>query len=100
MDASKRNKNAGNNSSYDKLGMSAKSIARKKKYDTEYQKSPARKKYRAELNAANRKAGTYGNSDHKDMSHTKSGKLVSESQKSNRARNGQGGKSTKKLLSG
>jgi hypothetical protein len=48
------------------------------------------------LNAANRKAGTYGNGDGKDMSHKKDGKLVLEKAKTNRARNGANGKSTKK----
>jgi hypothetical protein len=52
-----------------------------------YQSTEKRKKYRAALNKANRKAGTYGNKDGKDMSHTKSGKLVKESQSKNRARN-------------
>ena len=63
--------------------------ARKKKkdYDTEYHKSKERKKYRAKLNKANRKAKTYGNKDEKDMSHTKKGKLVKEKQSKNRARN-------------
>jgi len=61
-----------------------------------YQSSPSRIKYRTELNQANRDAGTYGNSDGKDMSHSKSGKLVKEAQSKNRARNGKNGKSTKK----
>jgi hypothetical protein len=52
-----------------------------------YQSTEKRKKYRAALNKANRKAGTYGNGDKKDMSHTKSGKLVKEKQSKNRARN-------------
>lgn len=52
-----------------------------------YQSTEKRKKYRAALNKANRKAGTYGNGDKKDMSHTKSGKLVKEAQSKNRARN-------------
>lgn len=60
-----------------------------------YQSSPERKKYRAELNKANRDAGSYGNGDKKDMSHTKSGKLVKESQSKNRARNGKKGSSLK-----
>jgi len=69
--------------------------AREKKnaYNKEYHSTDKRKSYRASLNRANRKAGTYGNGDGKDMSHTKSGKLVKESQSSNRARNGQGKKS-------
>lgn len=72
--------------------------ARKKKneYNKKYHSSEKRKKYRASLNRANKKAGTYGNGDGKDMSHTKSGSLTKESQSKNRARNGKGGKSTKK----
>jgi hypothetical protein len=72
--------------------------ARKKKneYNTEYHATDERKKYRAGLNKANKDAGTYGNLDHKDRSHTKSGKLVSEKQSSNRARNGKNGKSSRK----
>jgi hypothetical protein len=52
-----------------------------------YQSTEKRKKYRAALNKANRKAGTYGNGDNKDMSHTKSGKVVKEKQSKYRARN-------------
>jgi hypothetical protein len=72
--------------------------ARKKKnaYNTAYHATPERKKYRVKLNKANRKAGTYGNGDGKDMSHTKSGKLVKESQSTNRARNAKDGRSSKK----
>lgn len=74
------------------------SEARKKKneYNTEYHATPERKKYRAGLNKANKDAGTYGNKDGKDKSHTKLGKLVSEKQSSNRARNGKNGKSSRK----
>jgi len=72
--------------------------ARKKKneYNKEYHSSPSRIKYREELNAANRKSGTYGNGDGKDKSHTKSGKLVSEKASTNRARNGKGNKPKRK----
>jgi hypothetical protein len=66
---------------------SNKATGRDYSYDKEYQSSPERKKYRVGLNKANRKAGTYGNKDGKDMSHTKSGKLVKEAQSKNRARN-------------
>ena len=69
---------------------------KKSKYDTAYGKSAKRRKYRSALNKANRKAGTYGNGDGKDMSHTKSGRLVKEPASKNRARNGANGKSTKK----
>jgi hypothetical protein len=66
---------------------SNKATGRDYSYDKEYQSSPERKRYRAELNKANRKSGTYGNKDGMDKSHTKSGKMVSESQSKNRARN-------------
>lgn len=56
-------------------------------YDKKYQKSKKRKKYRAELNKANRRAGTYGNGDEKDMSHCKCGGMTKEKASSNRARN-------------
>lgn len=54
--------------------------------DKEYQASAERKKYRAELNAYNRKHGTYGNGDGKDASHK--GGVISgfESASKNRAR--------------
>lgn len=52
-----------------------------------YQSTEKRKKYRAALNKANRKAGTYGNKDGKDMSHDSCGNVKKESQSKNRARN-------------
>jgi hypothetical protein len=74
------------------------SDSRKKKneYNKEYHATPERKKYRVRLNKANRDAGSYGNKDGNDMSHTKNGNLVKESQSSNRSRNGRNGSSTKK----
>jgi len=87
---------AGNHPSYLKLKWSPSSIARKKAYDKKYASSESQKNYRVELNKANRKAGTYGNKDKKDMSHKKNGKMGLESQSTNRGRNGQNGKSTKK----
>jgi len=91
-----KNKLAGKHPSYDKLGMSEDRKKKKLAYDKKYQATEKRKKYRAELNRANKKAGTYGNGDGLDMSHTKSGKIVKEKAKTNRARNGQNSKSTKK----
>ena len=63
--------------------------ARKKrlKYQKEYDRSALQIKKRVELNRENRKRGTYGNGDKKDVSHTKSGKTILESQSKNRARN-------------
>ena len=91
-----RNKLAGKHPSYDKLGMSEERKKKKLAYDRKYQATEKRKNYRAELNKANRDAGTYGNGDGLDMSHTKSGKLVKEKPKTNRGRNGSNGKSSKK----
>lgn len=74
-------------------------VARKKrqKAQAEINKKPEQVKYRVELNKANRKAGTYGNGDGIDMSHTKKDTLVKEKASTNRARNGHGkNKSTKK----
>lgn len=69
---------------------------KKNQYNKEYHSTEKRKDYRADLNKANRKAGTYGNGDGKDMSHTSNGKLVRESQSANRARNGKGNNKKKK----
>lgn len=69
---------------------------KKNQYNKEYHSSSERRKYRADLNKANRKAGTYGNGDNKDMSHTNGGGLVRESQSANRARNGRGNNKKKK----
>lgn len=66
---------------------------KKQEYQKEYNKKKSQVKKRVELNRANRKAGTYGNKDGLDMSHTKKGKLVKEEQSKNRARQGKGGKS-------
>lgn len=91
-----RNKNAGEHPSYDKLNMSEDRKKKKLAYDKKYQATEKRKNYRVDLNQANRKAGTYGNGDNLDMSHTKAGSMVAENMMSNRARNGRNGKSTKK----
>lgn len=64
-----------------------KAYEKKKKYDKEYHSTEERKKYRAFLNKKNRQAGTYGNGDDLDASHTKSGRIVWEKQAVNRARN-------------
>jgi hypothetical protein len=65
--------------------------ARKKKneYQKRFNKKPSAVKKRVEANRANRKAGTYGNGDGLDYSHT-TGKM--ESQSKNRGRKGEGGR--------
>lgn len=93
---SKKNKLAGKHPSYEKLNWSEETIRKKKAYDKEYASSEEQKNRRVELNKENRKRKTYGNGDGKDVSHTKTGRLVLEKASTNRARNGQNGKSTKK----
>ena len=63
--------------------------ARKKRLaqQARYQKKPSVVKKRVELNRENRKRGTYGNGDGKDVSHCKGGGTVLEKASSNRARN-------------
>jgi hypothetical protein len=93
---SKRNSLAGKHPSYDKRNWSEETKKKKLAYDKEYSSTEESKKRRVELNKENRKRGTYGNGDGKDMSHTKSGRMVLEKASTNRARNGHNGKSTKK----
>lgn len=63
--------------------------ARKKRLaqQARYQKKPSVVKKRVELNKENRRRGTYGNGDGKDVSHCKGGGTVLEKASSNRARN-------------
>jgi hypothetical protein len=91
---SKRNKLAGSHPSYDKLNMSEERRKKKLAYDKKYSATEDRKNYRVKLNKANKSMGKKG--DGKDVSHNSNGKLTLEASKSNRARNGQNGKSTKK----
>lgn len=91
-----RNSNAGKSTGTSKsakhYASNPSSKAKKAAYDKKYHSSEERKKYRSELNSANKKAGTYGKMTAmgKDRSHTKGGKLVSENRSTNRARNGSG----------
>ena len=62
--------------------------AKKNAYNKEYHATTERKNYREELNKVNRANKGYG--DGKDLSHTRSGKLIKEARSSNRARNGKG----------
>jgi hypothetical protein len=72
-----------------------KAAAKKNAAQKKRNATPKNKEYRASLNAERRRRGVYGKAG-ADMSHTKSGKLVAESPKKNRARNGANGKSTRK----
>lgn len=64
-----------------------KARAKKKAYDSKFQKSPDQVRKRVECNRFNRKNGTYGNGDKMDCSH-KGGNLIRERQSTNRARGG------------
>ena len=63
--------------------------ARKKRleYQKRYNKQKKQIKKRSLLNKENRKRGTYGNGDKKDVSHRKDGSTFLECQSKNRARN-------------
>jgi len=67
--------------------------AKKNAYNKEYHATTARKSYRAKLNKANADSP---NAKGQDKSHTRSGRVVNESSTKNRARQGKGGRSTKK----
>ena len=58
----------------------------KVEYDTKYESSPKRVKYREELNQERRKRGMYGDGSHRDISHTQGDKLTVEDEHDNRAR--------------
>jgi len=59
-----------------------------KSYQKKYDSSSMQIKKRAALNKENRKRGTYGNGDGKDVSHKKNGKTFLEAASKNRARKG------------
>ncbi len=92
----RRNKNAGKSTGTSKsakyLAANPKAKAKKKAYDTKFHATTERKNYRAELNKETRKKKTPG----KDVSHKKDGTVTREKRSTNRARNGKGGKSSKK----
>ena len=59
-----------------------------KSYQKKYDATSMQIKKRAALNKENRKRGTYGNGDGKDVSHKKNGKTFLEAASKNRARKG------------
>jgi hypothetical protein len=91
--APKRTKSPGKSARY--YAKNPKARAKKNAAQRKRNKTSTNKKYRAELNAARRADGNYGKGG-KDYSHTKSGKLVRESPKKNRARQGSGGRAKRK----
>jgi hypothetical protein len=91
--APKRTKSPGKSARY--YAKNPKARAKKNEAQRKRNKTSTNKKYRAELNAARRADGNYGKGG-KDYSHTKSGKLVREAPKKNRARQGSGGRPKRK----
>ena len=59
----------------------------KQNYQRKYNQKPSQVAKRTELNAENRKRGTYGNGDKLDVSHKEGGGTKLEGQSKNRARN-------------
>ena len=59
-----------------------------KSYQKKYDSSALQISKRSALNKDNRKRGTYGNGDGKDVSHKKNGKTFLEAASKNRARKG------------
>lgn len=64
-----------------------KARAKRLKQQKRYNAQPMQIKKRVALNKENRKRGTYGNGDGKDVSHKKDGSTVLETASKNRARN-------------
>ena len=89
-----KNKIVGKN----KAAGSTKATGRDMSYQKAYNKRPDQVAKRVELNREARKRKIYGkrHAAGKDLSHTKSGKMILEKRSTNRARNGRNGKSTKK----
>jgi len=96
MPAKKPNANTGKSKSAIYYQTHPEAAEKKKAYDTTYHATPERRAYRSTLNKLNRLAGTYGNNDGQDVSHTTAKtKYVLENASTNRARNGADGSSTK-----
>ena len=64
-----------------------KARAKRLKQQADYNRQSLQIEKRVELNRENRKRGTYGNGDGKDVSHKKDGSTVLEKASKNRARN-------------
>ena len=63
------------------------SLMVKRAYQRKYNKKKKEVDRRVKLKAENRRRGTYGNGDGKDVSHRKDGSTFLEKAKKNRARN-------------
>jgi hypothetical protein len=85
--APKRSANPGRTAKYYRENPEA--YKKKLKKAKAYNAKPSNRKYRSKLAIARKKRGIYGKGGD-DLSHTKSGRLVLETPKKNRARNGHG----------
>lgn len=89
-----RNKKAGSHPSYNKRGMSAASIKKKREYDTKLSQRPDQKKKRAECNKKRSEAKAKGkNINGKDYDHA-TNRFVKTS--TNRGRKGEGARTRRK----
>lgn len=70
----------------DKERKTPEAMRHKREYDTEYESSPERIKYRESLNRERQRRGMYGDHSHRDISHTEGDKLTVESEHENRQR--------------
>lgn len=68
---------------------------KRREYQRKYNKKPSKLKHRMECNKARRELGLK-KGDQRDASHNKDGTITAENRKTNRARNGADGKSTKR----
>ena len=72
------------------------SYRKKIEYEKKRAKSPKQRKNYNERKRFKRKHGLIGKMGNRDASHTKDGRIVLEKRSTNRSRNGEGGRKTKK----
>ena len=92
----RKTKNPHKNGTMDYYKKNPKAYAKKKKYEAKRAKTAEQRKAYNERRRFRRKHGLEGKMGKRDVSHTKSGKLVLENRSSNRRRNGEGGRRIKK----
>lgn len=94
--AKRRTKNPHKNGTMDYYKKNPKAYAKKKRYEAKRAKTAEQRKKYNERRRFKRKHGLEGKMGNRDVSHTRSGKLVLEKRSANRARNGEGGRRIKK----
>ena len=96
MTLRKKTKNPHKKGTMDYYKKNPKAYAKKKEYEAKNAKKEKNKKKYNERRRFKRKNGLEGKMGKKDVSHTRSGRLVLEDRRANRARNGERGRRTKK----